>query len=138
MFNTNAKFIVLASPFRANLGNDTNMRRYVEAQHSLKAQGFTFENVLSYFCEEGQLIGSQELSLAIPCKTAAQIKSMARMFCGMYNQGCVAVWNRDSNTLWLADKEGHVFHTCGTMQASKDVPDVNAWTYNGGMYFYAE
>lgn len=138
MFNTNAKFIVLASTFRANLSIEMNMRRHIEAQFSLKAQGFTHEDVLGYFCEEGELVGKQELSFAIPCKTAAQIKSMARMFCEGYKQDCIAVWNRDSNTLWLADKEGHVFHTCGTMRISHDVPDVQAWTYNGGFYYYAD
>lgn len=138
MFNTNAKFIVLASTFRANIGVETNMKRHVEARNTLDAQGFTSKDVLGYYCEEGELIGSQELSFAIPCKTAAQIKSMARLFGNVYNQDCIAVWNRDSNTLWLADKEGHVFHTCGTMRMSKEVPDSNAWTYDGGFYWYAE
>lgn len=138
MFNTTAKFIVIASPFRSALTAETNMTRYIEVQHYLKAYGMQFENVLGYYREDEALVGSEELSLAIPCKTAAQIKAMASLFCGEYKQDCIAVWNRDSNTMWLADANGHVFYTCGNVRTSKSKPDTQAWTYNGGMYFYTE
>ncbi len=138
MFNTNAKFIVIASTFRFGASQATNIENHVEAHDTLAEQGFTHKDVLGFYKEDGAEMGNSELSLAIPCKTAAQIKSMARLFCDGYNQDCIAVWNRDSNTLWLADKEGHVFHTCGTMRSSKTIPDAQAWTYTGGFYFYAE
>ncbi|AIM51232.1 SAM-dependent methyltransferase [Lelliottia phage phD2B] len=138
MFNTNAKFIVIASTFRFGASQAANIENHVEAHDTLTAHGFTHKDVLGFYKEDGAEVGNAELSLAIPCTTAAQIKSMARLFCGGYNQDCIAVWNRDSNTLWLADKEGHVFHTCGAMHMSKTLPDTQAWTYTGGFYFYAE
>lgn len=138
MINTTAKFIVLASTFRTALGAEMNLRRHVDARFSLDALGYQHNDVLGYYREEGQLLGREELSFAIPCKTASQIKQVARMFCDCYKQDCVAVWNRDNNTLWLADKEGHVFYTCGKMQMSHSKPDTDAWTYCGGFYWYAE
>ena len=138
MFNTTAKFVVLASTNRAALSNELNMRLHVDARFTLDAQGFQHKDVLDFYREEDQLVGKEELSFAIPCKSAGQIKSLARIFCECYKQECVAVWNRDSNTLWLADKEGHVFHTCGAMRMSSTKPDTNAWTYCGGFYWYAE
>lgn len=138
MFKTNAKFIVLASAFRFGVSQATNIENHVDVRFSLDAQGFQHMDVLGFYQEEGAALGSTELTFAVPCNSAAQIKSMARLFCGCYNQDCIAVWNRDSNTLWLADKEGHVFHNCGAMRMSVTKPDTSAWTYCGGFYWYAE
>lgn len=138
MINSTAKFVVLASAFRANLSNETNLRRHVDVRFTLDANGFQHKDVLGYYREDGQMLGKEELSLAIPCKTSQQIKMLARIFCDCYKQDCIAVWNRDSNTLWLADKEGHVFSNCGNMRMSPNAPDAQAWTYCGGFYWYAE
>lgn len=138
MINTTSKFVVIASSFRAALTLPINIERHVTVSAQLDSYGFQHKAVMGYYCEEGELVGSEELSLAIPCKTAAQIKTVARLFGTVYNQDCVAVWNRDSNTLWLADKEGHIFHTCGNMRMSKAKPESNAWTFDGTFYWYAE
>ena len=137
MFNTTSKFIVLASAFRSNLSTSMNLTRHVDVRFSLDAQGFQHKDVLGYFKEEDAATGNEELSFAIACKSAGQIKDMARLFCDCYQQDCIAVWNRDSNTLWLADKTGTVFMDCGKMRMSVTKPDVQAWTYCGGFYWYA-
>lgn len=138
MFNNTSKFLVLASAQRANLHNDLNMRRHVDAQFSLIAQGFKHECVLGHYKELGQHNGNHELSFAIPCKTAKQIKALAKLFCDCFQQDCILVWNKDSDNVWLVDKTGCAFTSLGKMHMAHDEPDVECWTYNGGFYYYAE
>ena len=106
--DTLSKFIVIASACRGTETQASNLMRTAEALHRVRAVGRTIkgvELVTGFYAEQGQE-GAYEQSMAIATDSPQALKAIKRMFCVDYDQDCILVWNRDTNSVWLLNETG--------------------------------
>lgn len=136
---TSAKFLVIGSVFRADLTVEQNMENHVDAGYTLALAGYNrIVDVTGYYREEGQAVGSLELSRAIPVSTLRDVGELTYLFCNKYKQDCILVMNNDNEMVWLMDAEGKCVASLGHWKESLVKPDTQGWTYDGSKYYYAE
>lgn len=102
------KFVMIASASRGTCTASLNMMRTAQAQREVISFGRTIkalEMVTGFYAEQGQE-GAYEQSLAIGLDSPSTMKALIRLFCEKYEQDCVLVWNRDTNSVWLYGSDG--------------------------------
>lgn len=102
------KFVIIASASRATNGTGQNMMNTATASHEVQSLGRTvkaFEMVTGFYAEQGQP-GAYEQSMAIGVDSPVTLKAIIRLFCVKYQQECVLVWNKDTDSVWLMSDKG--------------------------------
>lgn len=102
------KFVMIASASRGTCSPSLNMMRTAQAQREVMSLGRTvkaLEMVTGFYAEKGQE-GTYEQSLAIGLDNPGTMKALIRLFCEKYDQDCVLVWNRDTDSVWLYGSDG--------------------------------
>ena len=103
------KFIVIASASRSNLSAGENMMRNAQAQHQVRSMSrcaVAIESVTGFYREDIAQDGSYEQSFAIAINTNTALRALKQLFCGIYEQDCILVWNRDTDSVWLMNDVG--------------------------------
>jgi len=104
-----AKFVVIASASRGSETSAGNMQRTAKAHMQLSHLGRSVKNlemVTGFYREQGMAEGSYEQSFAFGVNTAKTLDQVVKLFCDEFEQECVLVWNRDSDSVWLYSTDG--------------------------------
>lgn len=111
-----SKYVMIASASRATNAAHRNMMLTAAAHAEVVGLGRTIkglELVTGFYAEEGQE-GAFEQSMAIGIDSPTTLKALTRLFCGKYEQDCVLVWNRDSDSVWLVHSDKGFLCELGT------------------------
>lgn len=104
-----SKFIVIASASRSNKPAGENMIRTTMAHQAVVQMGRAvqgIELVTGFYRENIAETGSFEQSMAIAVNSNKALKALKTLFCGLYQQDCILVWNRDTDSVWLMSEDG--------------------------------
>ncbi|MGL5189579.1 MAG: hypothetical protein ACRC7S_07990 [Cetobacterium sp.] len=129
-----SKYVLIASACRSTMAPHQNMMRTSQAHAEVVGLGRTIkglELVAGFYAEQGQE-GAYEQSMAIGIDSPTTLKALTRLFCEKYEQDCVLVWNRDSNSVWLVHSDKGFLCELGThgmymMWTSMMVAEGNEW-----------
>lgn len=101
------KFVIIASACRGTESAASNMMRTAQANREVASLGRTvkaMEMVTGFYAEQGQE-GAFEQSMAIGVDSPFTVNLINKLFCEKYEQDCILVWNRDTDTIWLRGLE---------------------------------
>lgn len=104
-----SKFIVIASASRSDKPAGENMIRTTMAHQAVAQMGRAvqgIELVTGFYRETIAEKGSYEQSMAIAVNSVKALKALKTLFCGTYQQDCILVWNRDTDSVWLVNENG--------------------------------
>lgn len=123
-----SKFVVIASASRGTETTGSNMVRTSQAFAEVVGLGSAVkgvELVTGYYAEQGQE-GAYEQAMAIAVNSPKAVKALMLLFCGEYEQECVLVWNKDTDSVWLINESGFLAEL-GTKGMYRYQADMTNW-----------